>query len=44
MYEIICQQCGQIGFHPSRTGAESRADVHYDEFGHQCRITSMAES
>ena len=42
MYEILCDECGQIGFHPSRTGAESRAELHNDELGHECRIVSMA--
>jgi hypothetical protein len=34
MYEINCETCGSIGFHPSRIGAESRAERHAEETGH----------
>lgn len=41
MYEIRCDQCGRVGFHPSGVGAETRAERHADETGHQCRIEPM---
>lgn len=41
MYEIECESCGQIGFHPSRAGAESRAELHVGETGHACSIETM---
>lgn len=41
MYEILCDHCDQVGFHPSRTGAESRAEAHTNETGHECRVTEM---
>lgn len=41
MYEIECDFCGQIGFHPSRAGAESRAEIHVGETGHDCSIGVM---
>lgn len=41
MYEINCEKCGAFGFHPSRVGAESRAEIHTDETGHTCRIDVM---
>lgn len=41
MYEILCAECEKIGFHPSRIGAESRAEGHQDETGHDCRIEEM---
>lgn len=41
MYEIVCETCGQIGFHPSRIGAESRAESHADETTHLCTIEAM---
>lgn len=41
MYEITCETCGQIGFHPSRVGAESRAEFHVDETDHACSIGPM---
>lgn len=44
MYEITCKSCGQIGFHPSRAGAESRAEVHTDETGHDCTVEPMEEA
>lgn len=31
MYEITCSTCGDIGFHPSRVGAESQAERHAEE-------------
>ena len=43
MYEIICETCSEFGFHPSRIGAESRAERHSDETGHDCRIEPMEE-
>lgn len=41
MYEILCSHCTKIGFHPSRVGAESRAEVHEDETGHDCAVEEM---
>ncbi len=41
MYEIHCETCGQIGFHASRVGAESQAERHSDETGHECRVEAM---
>lgn len=43
MYEIICETCGRIGFHPSRVGAENRAESHMDEAGHECSVEVMAD-
>ena len=44
MYEIRCEDCGRIGFHPSRLGAETRAEGHTNETGHECRIEVMEEA
>jgi hypothetical protein len=44
MYEIHCENCGEIGFHPSRTGAEIAAEAHRDETGHDCLIDTMTET
>jgi hypothetical protein len=41
MYEIHCEDCGRIGFHPSRVAAESRAETHVTETGHGCEVTEM---
>jgi hypothetical protein len=41
MYEIACEECGWIGVHASRTGAEGQAERHIDETGHGCEITPM---
>ena len=41
MYEITCDDCGQVGFHPSRIAAESRAETHTHETGHDCSVTTM---
>lgn len=41
MYRIQCESCGQIAFHPSRIGAESRAESHIDETDHDCVIEAM---
>lgn len=38
MYEIVCDQCDKIGIHMSRVGAESRAESHHDETGHDCAV------
>lgn len=43
MYEITCETCGQIGVHPSRTGAETRAEVHNRETSHPCSIQTMTD-
>lgn len=42
MYEIVCQTCGEVGFHPSRVAAESRAESHAQDTGHECSVTEMA--
>jgi|GEM_PF-1206677 len=44
MYKIVCNTCGNVGFHPSRIGAESRADIHIDETGHDSHIEPMTET
>lgn len=42
MYEIACENCGQVGFHPSRVGAESRAATHIERTGHDCAVQEMS--
>jgi hypothetical protein len=41
MYEITCSECGDIGFHASRIGAESRAERHSDETDHETTVGPM---
>jgi uncharacterized OB-fold protein len=41
MYEITCESCGRVGFHPSRVAAESRAETHANDTGHECSVTTM---
>lgn len=41
MYEVVCEECGQIDFHPSRTAAESKAERHQDETEHTLSIETM---
>ncbi len=41
MYEISCTECGRIGFHPSRVGAESQAERHQDETDHGVAVHAM---
>lgn len=48
MYEITCDECGRIGFHPSRVAAEARAERHAestgtdaDGDGHGCGVQPM---
>lgn len=41
MYEILCETCGRVGVHPSRVGAESRAEAHIRETDHSCTIQEM---
>lgn len=41
MYEINCSDCVDIGFHPSRVGAESRGERHAAEFDHDCTVRSV---
>lgn len=43
MYEIDCEDCGRVGFHPSRTAAESRAERHQDETDHECAVVTMTD-
>lgn len=44
MYKIICEKCGEYGFHPSRIGAESQAETHTHETGHTSHIEPMTEN
>jgi hypothetical protein len=41
MYEITCDDCGRVGVHPSRVGAELQADHHTRDTDHACRIEPM---
>ncbi len=41
MYEIQCESCGEIGFHPSRIGAESWAERHVEDHDHDCSVVPM---
>jgi hypothetical protein len=41
MYDIQCETCGDVGFHPSHTGAESRAEHHSQDTGHTCTIEPL---
>jgi hypothetical protein len=41
MYEIDCETCGSVGFHPSRIGAESRAQRHAERTGHRPDVGVM---
>lgn len=41
MYEITCEICGEVGFHPSRIGAESRAERHAEDHGHTTEVSAM---
>lgn len=41
MYEIHCGSCGKLGFHASRIGAESRAESHNKDTGHDCDVRVM---
>ena len=43
MYEIQCDDCGRVGFHPSRVGAEVQASTHDEETGHDCDITEVRQ-
>ena len=43
MYEIVCEECGKIGFHPSRVAAESRAEIHKNDNEHPVDVTEMGE-
>ena len=44
MYEITCDNCGRVSIHLSRTGAESLAERHTDETGHDCGVSVMREA
>jgi hypothetical protein len=44
MYEIACDRCGRVGFHPSRIGAESRAETHSAATGHGCSIEPLEDT
>lgn len=44
MYEIVCESCGKIGFHPSRVAAESRAETHIDDTGHDTKVVQMDDA
>jgi hypothetical protein len=41
MYEINCESCGSVGFHPSRIGAEARAERHTERTGHRSAVDVM---
>jgi hypothetical protein len=41
MYEIRCPECGRIGFHPSRVGAESQAERHEQKTDHVVGVDAM---
>lgn len=41
MYEIDCEECGHVGFHPSRLGAEYQAESHLDETDHIVSVRSL---
>ena len=41
MYEVSCPECGRIGFHPSRVGAESQAERHARKTDHGIGIDVM---
>lgn len=41
MYEILCDDCGRVGVHPSRVGAETQAEHHTRDTGHPCHIEAM---
>lgn len=43
MYEITCTECGRVGFHPSRTAAESKAERHQRETAHAVTVATMDE-
>ena len=43
MYEIVCADCGRVGFHPSRVAAESRAETHINNTGHMTDVVEMQE-
>jgi len=44
MYEIACDQCGQIGSHPSHVGASEKAAFHIDETDHAVSVVGMTDS
>jgi hypothetical protein len=44
MYEIDCDTCGRVGIHLSRTGAESLAERHTDNTGHDCDVVVKEEA
>jgi uncharacterized OB-fold protein len=41
MYEITCESCGKVGFHPSRVAAESRAETHVSESDHDVSVVEI---
>jgi hypothetical protein len=43
MYEITCDDCGRLGFHPSRVAAKSRAETHADDTDHACSVSPMED-
>ena len=44
MYEIRCETCGRVGFHPSRTGAEIKANSHFEQLDHDGTIQEMSRA
>lgn len=43
MYKIRCAECGRLGFHPSRVGAESQAERHQAATEHGVSVDVMEE-
>jgi hypothetical protein len=41
MYQVTCEECGQVDFHPSRTAAEMKAERHLDNADHTVFIETM---
>jgi hypothetical protein len=41
MWERRSPECGRIGFHPSRVGAESRAERHEQKTDHAVGFDAM---
>ncbi len=39
MYDSQCEECGRLGFHPPRDGAESQATTHLSETAHDWAVS-----
>jgi hypothetical protein len=44
VYEINCEDCGTVGFHASRVGAESQAERHAEETGHDTSVEAQMDA